>query len=113
MGVDHSGDDIGMSQQFLHRSDVITRFKKMRGPAFSGINSGVAQGMATDLFVNRRLSSRLFHGLLDQGFVDMVPPHLAAARTPLNSPVEQRIETTSKVVSILIGYVPLNSTQSN
>jgi len=31
VGVDHGGDDIGMSQQFLHRSDVITRFKKMRG----------------------------------------------------------------------------------
>jgi len=58
VGVDHGGDDIGMSQQFLHRSDVITRFKKMCGPAFSGINSGVVQGMATDFLVNRRLSSR-------------------------------------------------------
>ena len=31
MGVDHGGDDIGMSQSFLHRPDFITCFKKMRG----------------------------------------------------------------------------------
>ena len=73
VGVDHGGDDIGMPQQFLHRSDVITRFKKVRG-------KGVAQGMATDLLVNRRPRGRLSHGLLDQVLVDMVPPHFTVAR---------------------------------
>ena len=63
MSVDHGADDIGMSQQFLHRADVIIRSKKMRG-------KGVVQGMATDLPVNRRPRRRLFYGLLDQGFVD-------------------------------------------
>ena len=44
VGVDHGGDDIGMSQQFLHRSDVITRFKKMCG-------KGMAQGMTANPLV--------------------------------------------------------------
>ncbi|OGP76140.1 MAG: hypothetical protein A2V86_02280 [Deltaproteobacteria bacterium RBG_16_49_23] len=46
MRVNHGGDDIGMPQQFLHRSDVITRLKKVCG-------KGVAKGMAANLLVNR------------------------------------------------------------
>jgi len=55
VGVDHGGDDIGMSQQFLYRPDVITRFKKMRGKELVlSLSKEVTQGMATDLLVNRR-----------------------------------------------------------
>jgi len=31
MGVDHGGGDIRMSQELLHRPDVIVCFKQMRG----------------------------------------------------------------------------------
>ncbi|MDO8722287.1 MAG: hypothetical protein Q7J31_08655 [Syntrophales bacterium] len=36
--------------------------------------------MATDHLVNAHPLNRLFHGFLDQAFVDMAPPYLAAAR---------------------------------
>lgn len=36
--------------------------------------------MATDLLVNCPPHDRLFHGFLNQVFIDGVPPHLAAAR---------------------------------
>ena len=44
------------------------------------LSKEVAQGMATDLLVNRRPRGRLSHGLLDQVLVDRVPPHLTVAR---------------------------------
>jgi len=42
MGVDHGRGDIRMSQELLHRPDVIVCFKQMRG-------KGVPEGMAADL----------------------------------------------------------------
>ena len=36
-----------MPQQLLHRTDVVVCFKQVGGPARRGINSGMAQGMAT------------------------------------------------------------------
>jgi len=44
VGVDHGRDDIGVSQQFLHCSDVIPCLKEVRG-------KGVAQSMAANLSV--------------------------------------------------------------
>ena len=36
-----------MPQKLLHRANVVACFKQVGGPARRGINSGVAQGMAT------------------------------------------------------------------
>jgi hypothetical protein len=43
VGIDHGGRDIPMSEQFLHRSDIITRFQQMRCET-------VAEGVAANRF---------------------------------------------------------------
>jgi len=68
VSVDHGGDDIGMSQQFLHCADVITRLKKMRGKELVlSLSKEVAQGMATDrlryCLLSRMFSSRRHCGV--------------------------------------------------
>jgi hypothetical protein len=72
MGVDHGGGDIRMSQEFLHRADVVACFEQMGG-------KGMAQGMAARLLIDTGPQGRIFHGFLDQAFMGVVPPHLPAA----------------------------------
>lgn len=45
MGVDHGGGDIGVAQEFLNGTDIVTAFEQMSGKA-------VAQSVAVDLFAD-------------------------------------------------------------
>ena len=51
MGIDLRGSDIGMAQQFLHRTKVLTCLKQVGG-------KGMSEGMTADPFIH---DTCLFH----------------------------------------------------
>ena len=65
MCVDHGRTDVGMSEQFLDRTDIMAIFQQVRGEA-------VAQAVATGMFVDRSALHGCGHGLLHGVFVHVV-----------------------------------------
>jgi hypothetical protein len=58
MGIDHRGFDIGMTQKFLHRADVVAILEQMRC-------EGMAEGVTTDALGNVAGPNCLIEGFLD------------------------------------------------
>ena len=73
MGIDHRCTDILVTEQFLHRADVILRFESMR-------RKGMPQGMAGGRFGDARLAYSAMHSPFEYLFVGMMPPDDARAR---------------------------------
>jgi hypothetical protein len=65
VGVDHGGFDIFMSQEFLHRSDIVPILEQVGG-------EGMAKGMGGDRFIDFRSAGRSFDRSLKVRFVQMV-----------------------------------------
>ena len=70
MGVDHRRADIPVSQELLDRPDVIAVFEEMGG-------EGMAQGVRAGGLGDASLEPRLFHGPLQNRFMEMVAPPLS------------------------------------
>ena len=73
MGIDHRRPDVLVTEQCLHRADVIPRFESMR-------RTGRPQRMAGGRFCDARLAYSARHSPLEHLFVDMMPPDDASAR---------------------------------
>ena len=73
MGIDHRRTDVLVTEQFLHRADVIPRFESMR-------RKGMAQGMAGGRLCDVRLAYSAMHSPLEYLFVGMIPPDDTSAR---------------------------------
>ncbi len=67
MGVNHRRTDVHVPEQFLNSSDVIAIFKQMGG-------KGMAQGVRAGRLCDAGLEPRIFDGLLEDRFVEVVPP---------------------------------------
>ena len=68
MGVNHRRRNIFVSQQLLHRSDILAAFQEL------GRNSNVSK---VDVFRNRRLPHHVFHraSFKSAGERESLPPH--------------------------------------
>lgn len=64
-----------MAEKFLYSSDVISGFQQMRGKRMS-------QRMARRPFDQTCLPNRLLAGLLEDGFVHVMPSLLSGSRIP-------------------------------
>jgi len=71
MGVNHRGADVGMTEQFLHSTDIVTAFQQMRGKR-------MPKGVRRSGLAKIGIARRLFHGPLYGLLLNMMPPHLAA-----------------------------------
>ena len=65
MGIDHGCTHVLVSQEFLHRTDIVAVLQKMGGET-------VAQGMTAPTFWNAGALESLFHGSLQHRFRHMV-----------------------------------------
>ena len=66
VGIDHGRGHIAVSQQFLHRADIVVRFEQVSRKA-------VPQGVATGGLGDSRASDRVRHRPLHRRFVQMMP----------------------------------------
>ena len=73
MGRDHRRTDVLVTEQCLHRADVIARFESMS-------RKGMPKGMAGGRFGDARLAYSAMHSPLEHLFVGMMPPDHAGAR---------------------------------
>ena len=73
MGIAHRRPDVLVTEQCLHRTDVIPRFESMR-------RKGMAKGMAGGRFGDARPAYSTMHRPLEPLFVGMMPPDDARAR---------------------------------
>ena len=73
MGVNHRRGDVFVSEQFLHRADVVSALQQMGGKT---VPEGVAAGGLGDAGV----ADGVFHGVLQVFFRYMVPALFAATR---------------------------------
>jgi len=73
MGIDHRRPDVLVTEQFLHRADVIPRFESMR-------RKSMPKRMAGGRFCDARLAYSAMHSPLEHLFVGMMPPDNASAR---------------------------------
>ena len=87
MGVDHRGTHVRVTQEFLHRSNVVTRFQQVG-------RKRVAQGMAGGPLGDSRRQDRPFDRSLDRRLVKMMFP--LPART-LISPRSRSMSLTLSV----------------
>ena len=73
VGVDHSGTDILVSQEFLDSTDVVAGLDQMGG-------EGVAKGVGRHFFGQASFFGRFGEGAADGAFVEMVPSFDAGTR---------------------------------
>jgi hypothetical protein len=73
MRINHRCRDIGMTEKFLHSSDIVSVFKKVRG-------KGMPEDMAAYGFGQSCLYGGFLHRLLQYAFVKMMSSHYFAAR---------------------------------
>ena len=73
VGVDHSGFDAFVAQEFLNSPNIIAVFQEV-------CSEGVPESMATDRFVDPGSSDRISDCFLKPLFADMVAADEAAAR---------------------------------
>lgn len=73
MGVDHRRRDIGVAQQFLYRTYIVTSLKQVCG-------KGVAQGVHGNLVIDSSPLRRCLDHLLYTGFMQMMSTGLTATR---------------------------------
>ena len=65
MGIDHGGTHVLVSQEFLHRTDIVSVLQQMGGKTMS-------QGVTAATFGDACVLERLFHGSLQHCFRHMV-----------------------------------------
>lgn len=70
MGINHRGPDVLVTEQFLDCSDIVTRFKKMRGER-------MPEGVATHLLHNPHLADGLLDCSLEHHLVNLMPAFFA------------------------------------
>lgn len=73
MGINHRGGNIRMTEQLLHRSDVVAILQQMSG-------EGVAQSVRRGGLGEIGIAHRLFHRALHAFFIHMMAARLAGAR---------------------------------
>ena len=73
MSVNHCCGNVIVSEQFLDRADVVTVRKEMGCKA-------VPKAVAPDRFMDTGKSNRLFKGLSDTAFVQVVAPDFTGPR---------------------------------
>jgi hypothetical protein len=78
MSIDHRRRDIPVSQQLLHRPDIVPGLKQMG-------RKGVPQRMAACSLSNPTLSNRLGHGSLNDRLVEMVPLNAPGPPIPISA----------------------------
>ena len=93
MGVNHGGADIAMAEQFLNRTDVIPIFEQMSCKR-------MPERVRSGWLCYPGLTHGLFHGLLQDRFVQVMPAFLSCCfvyvmsscrKNPLPSPLFPRI----------------------
>ncbi len=67
MRVNHGGANVLVSEQFLHRADVVAAGKQVR-------SEGMPKGVAGHVFGKARSSDGRSDRLLNQGSIDVMPP---------------------------------------
>jgi len=72
VGVDHRGTDIGMTQQLLHGTNVVTAFQSMGGER-------MPECMRRRRLGQVRIACRLFHGSLNGLLLDIVATNRSTA----------------------------------
>ena len=73
VGVNHGRGDIFVAQELLHRSDVVTTFKKVRSKAMT-------ERVATGSLWYARFSHRNLDGILKVFLLDMMAAHFPGPR---------------------------------
>jgi len=66
VAVNHGNFSVSVPQEFLDGADIVAAFEQFRC-------EGMSKRVACRVFWNPGLSGRLFHRLLDYGFVEMMP----------------------------------------
>jgi len=72
MGVDHSGLNVSVTEQFLHGADIVTRFEQVGG-------KGVPEGMAAGWLIETSQLNGLLHSSLQIALVEVMTAGLARA----------------------------------